>query len=285
MSATMTTSGWTQWVESGGCLAAGDTDVPVLPALAGDVVTLALDRDVSALRLARVVSKDQVLATRVLRLANSAYCAPMQEITTVNDAVVRMGTAAVRSVVLAVCFASRLHEDNIYGLEGRLLVDHGIGAAYLARVVAERAGVDPDEAFMYGLLHDVGKLVVLKLAADFVRQGGAAPTDAELGAITRKCHATFGAELLRRWRVPPVLEQPVRHHHAPRACERYSAEADVAYAANLLSHRYGFGCPPADTDAVPLDPICQELGLNAAWLDALDQRAPGLFEVARHIVS
>ena len=74
--------------------------------------------------------------------SNSAYCAPMQEVTTVNDAVVRMGTGPVRNVVLAVCFTSRLQGANVYGPQGRDLMNHAIGTAYLARLVAERIGTE-----------------------------------------------------------------------------------------------------------------------------------------------
>jgi HD-like signal output (HDOD) protein len=103
-----TYSTWSEWVESGDWAEAGDAAMPMLPALAADVMSLAIDPEVSIARIARVIAKDQVLATRVLKLANSAYCAPMQEITTVNDAIVRMGTGPVRNVVLAACFTSRL---------------------------------------------------------------------------------------------------------------------------------------------------------------------------------
>jgi putative nucleotidyltransferase with HDIG domain len=278
-------TGLAEWIESGEWSGSSDTAMPMLPALASDVISLALDPDVSALRIMRVISKDQVLATRVLRLANSAYCAPMQEITTVNDAIIRMGTAAARSVVLAVCFASRLQSGNVYGSRGRDLVDHGIGTAYLARLVAEHAGVDPDEAFMYGLLHDMGKLLLLKLAQDFTKYGGSKPTPDELEAVIAGKHAELGARLLRQWRVPDELVEPVLYHHDPAGCERFRREAGVCYAANRLSHRYGFGCPVVDSADLLEDPHVKELGATAEWLASVDQRAPGLFEVARQIVS
>jgi putative nucleotidyltransferase with HDIG domain len=278
-------TGLADWIESGEWSGSSDTAMPMLPALASDVISLALDPDVSALRIMRVISKDQVLATRVLRLANSAYCAPMQEITTVNDAIIRMGTAAARSVVLAVCFASRLQSGNVYGSRGRDLVDHGIGTAYLARLVGEHAGVDPDEAFMYGLLHDIGKLLLLKLAQDFTKYGGTTPTTAEVEAVIAAKHAELGAQLLRQWRVPDELVEPVLYHHDPAGCDRFRREATVCYAANRLSHRYGFGCTAVDSAELLDDAFMKEIGATPEWLTSVDQRAPGLFEVARQIVS
>jgi putative nucleotidyltransferase with HDIG domain len=275
---------WAEWVESGEWVDAGDAAMPMLPALAADVMGLAIDPDVSIARIARVIAKDQVLATRVLRLANSAYCAPMQEVTTVNDAIVRMGTGPVRNVVLAVCFTSRLQGANVYGPQGRDLVDHAIGTAYLARLVAERLGTDADEAFMCGLLHDMGKLLLLKLARDFIKFGVPTPSTQEIEVVCRDRHPEIGARLLRQWQLPETLESPVRYHHDPAASTTHSHEAAVTYMANRLSHRYGFGCPAEDTSLAD-DPICTRLGLNETWQADLDRRAPGLFQVARQIVA
>ncbi|HEU4691093.1 MAG TPA: HDOD domain-containing protein [Vicinamibacterales bacterium] len=275
---------WAEWVESGEWADAGDSAMPMLPALAADVMSLALDPDVSITRLARVITKDQVLATRVLRLANSAYCAPMQEVTTVNDAIVRMGTGPVRNVVLAVCFTSRLQGANVYGPQGRELVDHAIGTAYLARLVAERAGVDADEAFMCGLLHDMGKLLILKLSRDFIKFGVPTPSAQEIDTVCRDRHPQIGARLLRQWQLPSALEGPVQFHHDPSASTTHALESSVTYMANRLAHRYGFGCPADETNLLE-DAVCTKLGLTEAWQADLDRRAPGLFQVARQIVS
>ena len=154
-----------EWIRSGEWLESQDITLPMLPARATEVMNLAMDPEVSASRIATVVSKDQVLATLVLRLANSAFSASATD-TSVSDAVVRVGTRAVRNVVVASCLASRLKDPQIYGRHGTDLTDHSIGTAYLARLIAEQSGDSPDEAFLYGLLHDIGKLLILKLARD-----------------------------------------------------------------------------------------------------------------------
>jgi putative nucleotidyltransferase with HDIG domain len=275
---------WSAWVESGEWTDSGDSVMPMLPALAADVMSLAIDPEVSIARIARVIAKDQVLATRVLKLANSAYCAPMQEITTVNDAIVRMGTGPVRNVVLAVCFTSRLQGANIYGTQGRELMDHAIGTAYLARLVAEKLGEDADEAFMCGLLHDLGKLLLLKLSRDFIKYGAPTPSAQEIDTVYKERHPEIGARLMRQWQLPEALEHPVRYHHDPEACTGHTGQATVAYVANRLAHRYGFGCP-ADEANLLEDAICTKVGLNETWLADLDRRTPGLFQVARQIVA
>jgi putative nucleotidyltransferase with HDIG domain len=273
---------WSAWVESGDWADSSDSAVPMLPALAADVMSLAIDPEISIARIGRVIAKDQVLATRVLKLANSAYCAPMQEITTVNDAIVRMGTGPVRNVVLAVCFTSRLQGANVYGSQGRELMDHAIGTAYLARLVAEKLGEDADEAFMCGLLHDLGKLLLLKLSRDFIKYGAPTPSAQEIETVLKERHPEIGARLMKQWQLPEALEHPVRFHHDPDACPSHKGQATVAYVANRLAHRYGFGCP-ADSANLLEDPICTRVGLSETWLADLDKRAPGLFQVARQI--
>jgi putative nucleotidyltransferase with HDIG domain len=280
---------WMDWIDSGDWRGSNDISMPMLPSLVPHVMPLVVDRDISVLKVARVIAKEQVLATRVLRLANSAFSAPMHEVTTINDAIVRMGTSAVRNVVLAVCFASRPAND-VYGARGRELADHGVGTAYLARLVAEHAGLDPDEAFMHGLLHDMGKLLLLKLAADFTRFGGSLPPAPEIDAFVAERHAALGADILNRWQLPSRLQAPVRFHHRPEEATEFQEYAEVVYAANQLAHRYGFGCTPElpdgdDDEALASDPVGMRLGMTPAWLAGIDKRAPGLFAVARQIVS
>jgi HD-like signal output (HDOD) protein len=258
-----------------------NTAIPVLPALAGRVIELASDPEVSLVQLANLIGKDQVLASRLLQLANSAYCAPMQgAIGTIPEAVVRIGVDAVRNMVFTVCFSSRMYDPGIYGEQGRLLIEHGIGTAYAARMVAEQADEDEDEAFLYGLLHDIGKLLILKLAYDHKRRTGTPLPADEIAAALELHHAGFGGITLKRWGLPGSLEEPIRCHHDYRAATVEPRKAMIAFVANRLSHRYGFGCDP---DAYNLlgDPACKALGVDAAWLTDCDSRAQGLFEVAR----
>jgi putative nucleotidyltransferase with HDIG domain len=163
-------------------------------------------------------------------------------------------------------------------------MDHAIGTAYLARLIAEKLHEDTDEAFMCGLLHDLGKLLLLKLSRDFIKYGAPTPSTQEIEKVYTERHPEIGARLMKQWQLPEALEHPVRFHHDPEACPNHKGQATVAYVANRLAHRYGFGCA---TDAANLleDAICTKIGLNDAWLADLDRRAPGLFQVARQIVA
>jgi putative nucleotidyltransferase with HDIG domain len=260
-----------------------DVAIPMLPDFAHRVIDMVSDEDVSVAQLSAIVSKDQVLASRLLGLANSAYFAAMSEISTVQDAIVRMGTAAVRNLVVTVCFYSRMQDRNVYGERGKPLLEHGIGTAYMARLVADRVGTDEEEAFMYGLLHDIGKLVILKAAYDVRRQLGTPVPEDVLDEVIREMHPHVGAVVLRRWRLPSMLDEPIVCHHNWQTAKVAPQKAAITYLANRLSHRYGFGCAPDAGDLLD-DPVCAELNVDESWLEQTDKRAPGLFEVAKKIL-
>ncbi len=261
-----------------------DAAVPVLPTVALKVIELASNENVSTTQLANMVSKDQVLAARILGMANSAYSASLSTIRSVPDAVVRLGITAVRNLVVTVCFTSRMQDPKVYGRHGSQLVDHAIGTAYLAHLLADHAEMDADDAFLSGLFHDIGKLVILKVAHDHKRRSGTAVAPDELDAVIRSHHAALGGVALRRLGLPTELEEPVVYHHDFECAPTRRQETALIACANRLSHRYGFGCDVEELDLLS-EPCAQAIGMDEAWLEETDARAPGLFKVARQCLA
>ena len=256
------------------------TNIPMLPEVATRVISLAASPDITISRLAQVISKDQVLTTRLLSLANSAYYGSPIDVNTVPEAIMRVGAVAVRNLAVTLCVTARMQDRNVYGTHGQQLVDHGIGTAYLARLVAEDADVNTESAFLCGLLHDIGKMVILKWHHDHTKRAGAPLPPAELDDLLQRFHPMTAGRAFRRWGLPAELDEPVLCHHDYTQATTARRMAAVVYLANRLSHRYGFGCEADGFDPLT-DPVCGELGLDAEWLSELDQRAPGLFAVAR----
>ena len=255
--------------------------VPMIPAVAREVLEFSNDPKVPVKRIIKVVSKDPILASRVLRLANSAYSASAVHITSISGAIVRMGTEAVRNLVTATCVASIL-TDKGQGNAGRELVDHGIGTAYIASFIADAAGEARDQAFVCGLLHDIGKMLIYHLA-HHPHRGVRKPTREEVAAVMAKRHAEFGGHMMRLWRLPAPLHEAVRFHHDPALADD-PRPAAVTYAANRLAHRFGFGCKAEDEDMMN-DPVFAEVNLTKATLTHIEHQAPMLYEVARQLTA
>jgi HD-like signal output (HDOD) protein len=282
----MITTNWTDWV-------AGEawrrTDLSVMqapPRAFSDVYWLAGTDDIDPRRLIALVSQDPVFAIRVLRLANVAAYAAAGDVTSIETAVVRLGTRAVRNCVLAACLSAWAQTTDPYGRRGVDEIRHAVGTACLARRIAERLRLIPNDSFVHGLLHDVGKLFLLKLRAQYLRLGGRPPAQEEFDAVAIAQHADVGATALQLWGLPESVRVPVRWHHSPSEAPSHLQETHIAYLANRLSHRYGFGCQP-DSEKVDLtnDPACAALPLGAGWLELLDQESLALSASARQLVS
>lgn len=269
------------WIRSGAWRDLPESNAPALPALATEILELAADPDVSQVKVANAVSKDPVLATRILGLANSAASAAAVTITSINEAILRLGTRIVCNVALADRMAGGFQDQRIYGPFGQTLRDHSIGTAYVAYLVADTAGLPSDEAFLCGLMHDIGKLYVLKLVHDVGLPSPTGKPSASTLQLVTDTHAEVGGFLIQKWGLPESLQDPVVWHHEPWRATREPRATAVTYAANRLAHRYGFGVP-RDEEYDPLaDHEMQELGLDESAVAELDARAPGLYEVAR----
>ena len=285
-SAPMIPANWTEWLASEGWARTDLKTIPPPPRSFKEVFALAGENDLDARRLITIVSQDPGFAVRVLRLANVAAFAAAGEVTSIEIAVVRLGTRAVRNAVLAACLSAWAQTIDVYGKRGTEHVQHAVGTACLSRRLAERLRLTTDDAFVNGLLHDVGKLCLLKMKADFRRLGGRAPSNEEFEAASVVYHPEVGAAALQVWGLPESVRIPARWHHDPMAAPSHPQAAALIYVANRLSHRYGFGCPPEgdDTDLLS-DPVCAALGLQAQWLDKLDQEALAISVTAKHLVS
>ncbi len=195
-------------------------ELPSLPQVLVGVSRIASDPTSDAADLASVILKDQALTMKVLRMANSArYALSVQRVTTVSRAVVILGFESVRALALGLGAYQLLSTLKRGGEVLRGFWTDAVATAVLAQDVAELLGYEvPEEAFVAGLLHDVGKLVLAEHdpgAASGVYGAGLHGPEL-LAAETRVFgvnHVEVGAELARRWELPDVLVRAIRRHH------------------------------------------------------------------------
>lgn len=224
-------------------------DLPAMPHVASKVLELSGDPNTSALKLQQVISDDQAMAARILKIANSAMYACSRKIKTLTEAIVMLGFNSIRSLV--VTSAAR----NLYtssgsrlGLKERLLWEHSIGAGCACRLLVQADSPHlAEEAFLAGLMHDIGKLVLNQQAAEkfdeivqsvYNENSSFADTERSLLGFD---HAEVGALLVNKWKLSPMLELIIAHHHRP---ESFSADNPLLLyldLANSMCHRQGIG--------------------------------------------
>ena len=213
-------------------LSAAILKLPVFPKAAIEALRASRDPDAGIREIEIAVSRDPVLAGETIQMANSGLFGRAQQVGTLSLALARVGTVAaahmIATAALKRCFASAtLHQiwQHSYDTGGNTVV-----------VASEAKEVDGSDAFLGGLLHDVGRLTFeLTPAADAIRvwqEAGFPLTYAEL-LVTGTDHAEIGAEVLAYWRVPERFIEAVRFHHQPEMTQ--SALASAIYAAEDVS--------------------------------------------------
>ncbi|MCS7235332.1 MAG: HDOD domain-containing protein [Armatimonadota bacterium] len=217
-----------------------------LPGPVLEAMQLLDDLGSSAEQVAEAIGRDPVLAARVLRLANSALYMRTRRVATLRDAVVLVGFAAVRSIlVTAVAYDAFARGAPGYGMDRTQLWQHALAVGTVARHLAQARGLGAEAAFVAGLLHDIGKMALshslqeqYQAVLEAVR-GGADFVQAER-AVLGWDHAQVGAEAARRWNLPESLVQAIEYHHRPDELDDPGL-ADAVHVADALSLMLGFG--------------------------------------------
>ncbi len=191
------------------------TGLPTLPTMVGELGRRLDAPATSAADVARLLAHDQVLTARVLRLANSAFYCPREPVRSVPQAVVMLGLGTVRAIILKAALLSAYRLD-----QARPLWLHALATACAARALAKLADLQPvDDAFVMGLLHDLGKLALAEhlpqaweLIQDHLRQHGGLLRQAEC-AVLDTDHAAVGGYLCDRWGLPAEFRGAIAAHH------------------------------------------------------------------------
>ncbi len=224
-------------------------DLPALPDTVVRVMHLTDDPKSGTGDLAKALVSDQALAARVLKLANSAFYGSSRRIATVSEAVVILGMRTTRNLVMA-SGCQELLESEVAGycLPRGALLRHSLACASAAQALAKRTKYRGlEEAFVAGLLHDLGKVVMnLYLRDQFIQvliraaSGEITYTEAER-AVFSFDHAEAGASLLERWNLPASLVSAVRYHHAPLDAPGDSPLPCLVHVADAICLTLGIG--------------------------------------------
>nr|MEE4266796.1 HDOD domain-containing protein [Candidatus Krumholzibacteria bacterium] len=192
-------------------------NLPPLPAVTRQLLAVMRDENSSADDVTKVLSSDQALAGKVLKLVNSSFYGVPTEVTKISRAVVLLGFTGVRNLALG--FGSM---DALSKLTGKMdmtefwshAMANAAGAQSLAPFVKRRT--DPEEAFIAGLMHDIGAYVLAAAVPDEYMKIMAEPAEDRLSLESEKMglnHAQVGQALLKFWELPEAFSNAARYHH------------------------------------------------------------------------
>ena len=262
-------------------LAALET-LPSLPPVALEGMKRALKPTTTIQELFGIVELDPPLTAKVLKVANTPFYGKPGRVSSLREAFSILGYPALRSLVLSVSavelFSDRKEE---YGLDLEDLWKHHIGAAVWARNLAETIDppVDPEAAFISGLLHDIGKVILSLHLKDrykevlfHAREKGVPLFKAERDRIGYD-HADVSHWLLEQWKIPSLYTQVIFHHHHPVKSllknPRVLALCRLVTLADHLCYFYGFGSGGDPGEHKPAPALLKKLALSQKNLDRI----------------
>lgn len=253
----------------------GVRSLPSLPTVVVELLQSIDDDDADTQELAEKLARDQALAAKVLRVANSSFYGLQGKVESIGDAIVVLGLQGLRTLATAAAVTGTFAAGGEGAHDLRSFWRHSVAVALCAKEIARQRHMNEGNAFAAGLLHDIGRLA---LAACFPRHVAAVAAEREahddsLLAAERRLlgidHAEIGQMLTEYWRFPTILSQAIGTHHVPDATA--APLAAVIHVADAVAHALDLA-GEASTQVPPLDEAAwRHVGLgDAAWLELFE---------------
>jgi putative nucleotidyltransferase with HDIG domain len=224
-------------------------DLPALPQVVVQVIKLTEDPDSTAQDINRVLSQDQAITARVLKMANSAFYGFPRRIGSITDAIVLLGFRTLRSIVMAASVSDILVQEMPgYALEYGELWRHSQCTAMAARLIARKSKFALlDLAYTAALLHDIGKVILNGTMQEAYREVVAKVTDDNISFINAEDeilgfnHAQVGARVAEKWNLPPETVEAIQLHHSPDEAKVNRRLTAIVHLADAVCVAMGIG--------------------------------------------
>jgi HD-like signal output (HDOD) protein len=264
-------------------------ELPALPKAACHIMAVIEDPATTATKLEHALAMDQALTAKVLRIANSPFYGAVREITTVSEAIVRLGFVAIRNWTLVTAARSVFLSPGS-GMLYQKIWRQSVMSAMAGQLVAKALGnSNPDSIFIGGLMQNIGQLVLARshpelfqeILVDSSRRG--LPYHVVEQGRLGFDHGELGAQLIKEWNLSPELEGAVRWHHrfeledaqSSRAAAMIALGEEIALTTSGLEAT-GEEAPGASGDEVFVSEAAKFLGMDAETLAELKARAAEL---------
>ncbi len=234
-------------------LIGGIDSLPTLPHVASQIMDMAMSSGSSIRNIAEILSKDPSLASKVLKVANSAFYGLKQQVNSLELALVVLGMHEINHLVLSVSvFSAFADKEDKTGFSREKFWEHSAACGHFARILCKKLKETTlgGEAFVGGLLHDIGKIVLDEFSHDTfigILQEAQEKNTGVYEIETEKLgfsHADIGAVLAEKWNLPPSVVDVIQNHHEPLNATNSPFLVAVVRIADLFckAKEIGFGC-------------------------------------------
>ncbi len=253
-------------------LARGELDLPPLPEVAQQVLALSSDPKATSEDLARVVSRDQGLAAGILRAANSAALGGRVKVVSLAQAVNRLGMQQISDMAVSLALRSKEFHTERFDKELRTFWQHALTSGAFAKQVARVARQDAEKSFLCGLLHHVGKPLVLLAVGNLATRVARRADPAQIERAVERLHKAVGLAAAEAWELPKTLHEVIGFWDDYEKAPTFKVPAMVTCAADRLAT---FALDPgrAAREAVEDHPVFADLGLSESDVQELLARS------------
>ncbi len=249
-------------------------NLPTLPGIVAKLGKMAEDPDTTTEQMGRVISKDHILASKLLKLVNSAFYGFPQRISSLNSAIILLGFNVIKSLIISASIFEVMEAQDVE------LWEHSLGCAVVCNVLARHLGVkDPEEISTAGLIHDIGKVAIkMELPREYEKitelsqEKKISRLEAER-EILGLDHSEVGSWLAKSWNLPNKLVEPIACHHEPHLAKEEQQASAIVHFANIMIRGLGYGhagdiwVPPLNNKAwkllalapADIDPLLREV--------------------------
>ena len=268
--------------------------IATLPEVTLKIIKLVEDPDSTAQDLNTIISNDPALGARILKVVNSAFYGLPGQIASINRAIVLLGLNAVKNIAIAASLAKLFRGGQICpGFNAKDLWGHSIATASATKQLSQKVKLGlPDEAFLAGLIHDLGIMVEVQARrAKFVEAVTALDEDPDLtlreseSRILGATHEEFGSALCKLWKFPSSLVYVTGFHHRPTDLAReHRMLPSLVHVADIIAARAQAGFSRTVDSLEPSADLLKEMGLSMADVESIVEALPETMKQADHVL-
>jgi putative nucleotidyltransferase with HDIG domain len=261
-------------------LATGELELPFLPETASQVMSACNDEVGEPRKVADLIQRDLALSAHVLHIANSAAYAPNEPIVSLPQAVSRLGLATVCDLAVAVAIQGRVFNVSGHQVKIRELWQHSAMAGCYAKEIARLRRFNVEGAFTCGLMHDIGRPMVMLAFIDLL--SGLTDKRAPytlLQAAMDQFHARVGGLLVDQWGLPPWVKTSILHHHGYAEAQDSHEDVMCTHLADELA-KWAIQPELAEEDFDFDLPVLSDLNLYRDEVEVLLKRRSVVLDVA-----
>ncbi|MTI62281.1 HDOD domain-containing protein [Methylophaga sp.] len=213
----------------------GFVEVPMLPEVAGQALSLAHDPEASAAQMAELIERDQSLAGHVMRIANSVAYTPLANLVSLQQAVARLGMNVISEIALTAALSAKLFNTPGYEDYVEFNWQHAIATSLWSKEIAKAAGINTEAAFLAGLLHSIGRPAVLQTMLELSKQQGTSLMPETVYRLENKYSQPVTELVVTRWGMPAQVVESIKHYEQLDADSESAKLAASVHAASRFA--------------------------------------------------